>query len=579
MIRWRRLADGTEENIYYTYDSVDENGNITQGTASLTGPLLTENDKTLSGQYYIVQGNMIIDGNLTVDGSQMGGLVLCAGATLTVNGALIHNGGSSFGIYGTSNNGADAGELVINNSLDNGAAIRTGSTSTPQLNIYSGEVTINAGNSGKLVEGVELYSTSKIHAATLAAKKVLPAEWRGVSSIKGTSLVLEYCGHAEDDPEYVDYVEVGETQHRWQCKACGFEGGVEACFTNTTISGITPNDNGTHTWKCICGREKNGNCSYESLSTPEATPDGKGHTARMCSVCGSPEGKAEAHTYDADGKCTACTFEPLAKDEAGDLYGRTQDHSDVSLDVNDALAEGHTITLWRPDTIASKTIQGIYIDFDAAGKSATLDMNGYSLETSKSAPITVENGTLTVTGDATLVQNGTQELASSAVRVTGGTLIFDGKLTATGASGKPAVEVTNGTLRLKEGDVLNGGVSVEGSTTYANVNALLGENLAFAKVGATSAIVKGDVTSISGDVTVVAHTHGFTRGSDGKYTCACGYTCPHNDFKDGKCTIAATGARTRTWAMTVYAGTARRRWLRRSRSTARPPTAQTFRRR
>lgn len=68
------LADGTEENIYYTYDSVDENGNITQGTASLTGPLLTENDKTLSGQYYIVQGNMIIDGNLTVDGSQMGGL-------------------------------------------------------------------------------------------------------------------------------------------------------------------------------------------------------------------------------------------------------------------------------------------------------------------------------------------------------------------------------------------------------------------------------------------------------------------------------------------------------------------------
>lgn len=153
---------------------------------------------------------------------------------------------------------------------------------------------------------------------------------------------------------------------------------------------------------------------------------------RMCSVCGSPEGKAEAHTYDADGKCTACTFEPLAKDEAGDLYGRTQDHSDVSLDVNDALAEGHTITLWRPDTIASKTIQGIYIDFDAAGKSATLDMNGYSLETSKGAPITVENGTLTVTGDATLVQNGTQELASSAVRVTGGTLIFDGKLTATG---------------------------------------------------------------------------------------------------------------------------------------------------
>ena len=524
-------------------DDVDADGNIVRRRGWSRSGLICEDSNGdasfTDAQFYVVQGNDVtIGGNLTIGGSC--GLILCQGAKLTVEGALICSG--SYSIYGQSDGGANAGRLVVKNSLDDGAAIRTGSTSTPQLNIYSGEVTINAGNSGKLVEGVELYSTSKIHAATLAAKKVLPAEWRGVSSIKGTSLVLEYCGHAEDDPEYVDYVEVGETQHRWQCKACGFEGGVEACFTNTTISGITPNDNGTHTWKCICGREKNGNCSYESLSTPEATPDGKGHTVRMCSVCGSPEGKAEAHTYDADGKCTACTFEPLAKDEAGDLYGRTQDHSDVSLDVNDALAEGHTITLWRPDTIASKTIQCIYIDFDAAGKSATLDMNGYSLETSKSAPITVENGTLTVTGDATLVQNGTQELASSAVRVTGGTLIFDGKLTATGASGKPAVEVTNGTLRLKEGDVLNGGVSVEGSTTYANVNALLGDGLAFAKEDEHSIIVvKGNVKSIDENVVVKEHGHSFTLDSDGKYTCVCGYTCPHNEFENGVCKICGNG--------------------------------------
>lgn len=168
-------------------------------------------------------------------------------------------------------------------------------------------------------------------------------------------------------------------------------------------------------------------------------------------------------------------------------------------------------------------------------------IDGYSLETSKSAPITVENGTLTVTGDATLVQNGTQELASSAVRVTGGTLIFDGKLTATGASGKPLSKSPTAHCGSKRAMCSTAASPVEGSTTYANVNCLLGENLAFAKVGATSAIVKGDVTSISGDVTVVAHTHGFTRGSDGKYTCACGYTCPHNDFKDGKCTICGNG--------------------------------------
>lgn len=89
--------------------------------------------------------------------------------------------------------------------------------------------------------------------------------------------------------------------------------------------------------------------------------------------------------------------------------------------------------------------------------------------------------------------------------------------------------------------MLNGGVSVTGSTTYANVNALLGENLAFAKKDDTSTIVNGDVKSISENVTVVAHTHGFTPGVDGKYTCVCGYTCPHNDFEDGKCTICGNG--------------------------------------
>ena len=178
------------------------------------------------------------------------------------------------------------------------------------------------------------------------------------------------------------------------------------------------------------------------------------------------------------------------------------------------------------------------IEFNDPGKTVDLKMNGYTLTNSGNPTLTVENGTLKITGDATINQTGTfSDLAAPAVKVTGGTLTFDGKLNATGARGKPAVLVTGGTLRLKAGDVLNGGVSVAGSTTYANVNALLGENLAFAKVGETSAIVKGDVTSISENVKVVAHTHGFTPGSDGKYTCACGYTCPHNDFKDGKCTI------------------------------------------
>lgn len=80
-------------------DDVNANGDIIPYTDfSRTGPLLTGTETTLSGQYYVVQGTVTIDGDLTVDGSQDGGLVLCQGAKLTVEGALICSG--SYSIYG-----------------------------------------------------------------------------------------------------------------------------------------------------------------------------------------------------------------------------------------------------------------------------------------------------------------------------------------------------------------------------------------------------------------------------------------------------------------------------------------------
>ena len=173
-------------NIYP--DVVDANGGITAGTSfSRNGPVLTENDKNLSGKYYIVQSDMTINGNLTVDGSIDGGLVLCQGATLTVNGALIHSGGNAFYIYGQSNNGANVGELIINNSNGDGAAIRSESKSAPRLGISSGKVTINGGSSKKLVDNVELYSTKPIHEGILDGDAKLPSEWGGILHIgRGT---------------------------------------------------------------------------------------------------------------------------------------------------------------------------------------------------------------------------------------------------------------------------------------------------------------------------------------------------------------------------------------------------------
>ena len=89
------LADADEVKI--NPDGVNANGDIIPDTSfARGGPLLTGTETNLSNKYYVVQGTVTINGDLTVDGSKDGGLVLCQGATLMVNGALIHSGGNAF---------------------------------------------------------------------------------------------------------------------------------------------------------------------------------------------------------------------------------------------------------------------------------------------------------------------------------------------------------------------------------------------------------------------------------------------------------------------------------------------------
>ena len=458
---------------------------------------------------------------MTIGGSCA--LILCRGATLTVEGALICSG--NYSIYGQSDKGNNAGRLVIENSKGGGAAIRSSENGAPTLSIYSGELEIHSGNSDKLVDGVKLSSTRHIHQGTLDSTAVSPEVW-GAVSLEGKTLTLAYCDH-----DNATYMPANQTQHTKHCLDCGFVGTAVACGNNGSIGYVSDGANG-HYQKCPCGNKFGEKIEHTIVTAP--TNDGKKHTS-MCRICGyTPESGTEAeHSYDENGQCTVCHFQPILQGANGNLYD----------DLATALDEGETaLTLVSYATgDANKSIVKTNLEFDR-NATITLDMGGYTLENSTGgATLTVASGTLTVKGDATIKQTGSGELASSTISVTGGKVIFEGNLTATRASGKPAVEVTNGTLRLKAGDVLNGGVSVAGSTTYANVNALLGDGLAFAKVGEISAIVKGDVESISENVTVVAHTHDFKPGSDGKYVCECGFTCPHNDFKDGKCTICGNG--------------------------------------
>lgn len=515
-------------------DDVDADGNIVRRRGWSRSGLICEDSNGdasfTDAQFYVVQGNDVtIGGNLTIGGSC--GLILCQGAKLTVEGALICSG--SYSIYGQSDGGAYAGRLVVKNSLDDGAAIRSDSTYPPSLGIYSGELEIHSGNSDKLVDGVKLSSTSHIHQGTLDGTAISPEVW-GADSLKGGTLTLAYCQHEHSaDQELIP--DSGGTAHHRHCKACGFDWASEACdFNNPDHYVPNPADNAnTHFSVCECGNVSTTPAKHEPFAIP--TDDGKGHTQRCkyCLYTSTENNPVEEHHY-VNGECEDCGFKPAAHDATGNLYESVGDAMKAAADGSWVMLETHAED-------GGKELRE-EIEFNDPGKTVELKMNGYTLTNSGNPTLTVENGTLKITGDATINQTGTfSDLAAPAVKVTGGRVIFEGNLTATGASGKPAVEVTNGTLRLKAGDVLNGGVSVAGSTTYANVNALLGENLAFAKVGEISAIVKGNVKSISENVTVVAHTHDFKLNSDGKYVCACGYVCPHNNFKDGKCTICGNG--------------------------------------
>lgn len=520
-------------------DTVDADGSIIRDENWRRNGPICENSETdasfTDAQFYVVQenDNVTIRGNLTIGGNY--GLILCQGATLTVEGALICSG--NYSIYGQSDGGANAGRLVVKNSLNEngGAAVRPAAdaTGTPTLHIDSGELEIHSGNSDKLVDGVKLSSTSHIHQGTLDGTAVSPEVW-GETSLKGGTLTLAYCQHEHSaDQELIP--DSGATHHR-HCKACGFDWASEACYFDSPDHYVpNPKDKAnTHFSVCECGNVSTTPAKHEPTAIP--TDDGKGHTQRCmyCFYTSTENNPVEEHHYKANGECENCGFKPAARDAAGNLYESVGDAMKAAEDGSWVMLETHAED-------GGKELRE-EIEFNDPGKTVELKMNGYTLTNSGNPTLTVENGTLKITGDATINQTGTfSDLAAPAVKVTGGTLIFDGKLNATRASGKPAILVTGGTLQLKEGDVLNGGVSVDGSTTYANVNALLGDGLAFAKVGETSTIVNGDVKSISENVTVVAHTHDFTLGSDGKYVCACGYTCPHNDFEDGKCTICGNG--------------------------------------
>ena len=556
-------------NIYP--DVVDADGGITAGTSfNQNGPIVENSDDSTTfydNQYYVVKesSNVTINGDLIIDSCINNGLILCKGATLTVTGALIHKGGT-FPIYGVSNSGENAGRLVIQNTSGDGAAIRS-SEENAQLQINSGELEIYGGSSQKLVDGVKLCSTSKIHAATLSDNAASYKDWSEKSSLTGTSLVLEYCGHSSD---YERYVDNGNGTHHMKCDLCGFEWTEgEYSQLNHEYDKYEKIDETYHKATCVCGYEASAQKhQFETGpgNKPVWTSDGKGHVSGVC-ACGYSSGTVKTHDYNESGTCKDCGFKPAFEDSKGNLY--EYNGSDSIDALNEAIKKGETsfklVNFAQGEGADAATVEAAFaLETDA---NVTLDMNGKTLKDSGGTPVlTVSSGALTVTGDAAIIQGGaSQEMYKPAIEVTGGSLVFEGDLTAQGGKfgnydRQPAVKATGGTVEFKGALNLDGGLFLDSrerlaskltqgrfysdnndqgqvyrvqiKDDYQHSYDLLADGYAFAEYDTATGKAKVDENGnpvlvdaklsslrMNKDVIIVAHTHSIEEGQS---ACACG---------------------------------------------------------
>ena len=307
---------------------------------------------------------------------------------------------------------------------------------------------------------------------------------------------------------------------------------------------------------------------HETVYVVAHTHDFTGGTC----VCGIPC----QHELDSNNYCAKCDTTFVAKV-----------NSDYYATVTAALAAapfGSTVTLLS-DTVTES------VTFAGGDKSVTLDMTGKTLTAVDNyhPALTIESGTLTVSGDAAFISQGFVTMLSSdtqpAILVTGGKLVFTGALTAVGGwSGNAmsyvrrqfAVKATGGELDFKGGLDLKGGLAVLGmavltnkltqgtfwvdrskdenempvyaviavgtgrtdiNESYKNVRALLADGRAFAKED-SGEIWGATALSCSDNVTIVLHEH--TWEAEGElYTCTvCGESCAHEGgYKTGACTV------------------------------------------
>ena len=436
-----------------TKKDLDRNGEYAESSADST---------TWSVKYYIVQKDqtVTIRGDLTLTDKAM--IILCENSKLIVTGSLILNSRESH-IYGQTSEAGETGTLIVQNTKNAGAAVR--SESGESLYIDSGKLELDGGTSGQITDGkATLHSNSKITKGTLDGKALKLSAWNDKASLAGSKLVLEYCNHPSEEIDLV--TSATDNMHDIVCTLCGFSFGEEECDFTTGV-GKSAGDAG-HYGACDCGRQSTTILPHKEMYT---LTDGGWQHAIACQNCDYRKPGSDSHTwvYDSEtgkntGKCSVCGFMPVAEDESNCIYGSVTDA--LESVAASGSPTGYVLLLSYVETPASD-VNKIWesVVFDAPGKSVELKMNGYTLIGNTGPTLTVKNGTLTVTGDATITQpERFPDTAASAVVVTGGRLVFQNDLTAevgiVNGNRKPAVEATGGEIEFNGKLKLGGGLTL-----------------------------------------------------------------------------------------------------------------------
>ena len=404
-------------------------------------------------------------------------------------------------------------------------------TSTMTVNIFGGTVTAKSGGEGAYAIGNGAYAKGTVNVTIAPGMKRVRTDDQNTAcdpgNTNGTSVTVTKC------EDHVWKYDVKDDMHTKTCTLCHTVGESEPHSPAKYVS-----VNGSqHNVFCVCGKEM-GAEGHAVQYTPNA--DGLTHKT-SCNRCGWTSAD-EKHTFGEDGACV-CGIRKSAEYK-GTVYASLQ------AAVNAAAASGGTVTL-QMDVGERITVND--------GMNVTIDLNNNGWTTDGN----IAHATLVVTGGSVTVQNGgltsgTSSNAYTAVEVEGGKLTVGENMTIQGGSMAadrqfPAIDVKGGELVLSVGAKLDGGLEVPedkhlsdylpegtafGLRSYDKATGTWTEDAAlFADAYTTNAYNVPDMALV-----VVEHTqHNFVRNENGEYVCACGYTCPHNDFKDGKCTICGNG--------------------------------------